>query len=224
MGATSVPETTTTNNLASASLAALIPDVSVTLDLPASGIAGGTALATVTFANVGSGTASAVIGTTTLSNGQIVTVNLGTLTAGTSTTTFVVVTIPSAGILSGTSTVATSTPEITLSNNTSSDSLVINQTEISTTVALPTTAQVGTTVTATIAFQNTNGGHHHHLHPDRQRRSPARVSAFVTAGQSRVLTVSVTTLGASVSGQRGQLPACPRPPPPTTWPAPAWPP
>ncbi len=66
-----------------------------------------------------------------------------------------VVNIPSAGILSGTSTVATSTPEITLSNNTSSDSLVINQTEISTTVALPTTAQVGTTVTATIAFQNT---------------------------------------------------------------------
>ncbi len=102
VGTSSVPDATAANNAASASLVPLIPDVSVTIDLPASAPAGSTVLATVTYTNVGSGSASTVMGTTTLSSGQIVPVqNLGSLAPGQSTVTTVIVTVPSLGHLAG---------------------------------------------------------------------------------------------------------------------------
>ena len=155
-GTTSVPETSTADNSASQALAALIPDVSVSITLPASAPAGSTVLATVTYTNVGTGTADNVIGTTTLSSGQSVpTALLGTLAPGAITTTNIIVTVPASGTVLATATVATSTPEITLTNNTSNALLGANAVaDLSVTIAAPTAATPGQTITALVTITN----------------------------------------------------------------------
>ncbi|MGA8514115.1 MAG: SdrD B-like domain-containing protein, partial [Burkholderiaceae bacterium] len=81
--------------------------------------------------------------------------NLGSLAPGQSTVTTVIVTVPASGTLLGTATVATSTPEITLTNNTSSDSLVGGAlSDVSVTIAVPATATPGQTITATVTVFN----------------------------------------------------------------------
>jgi uncharacterized repeat protein (TIGR01451 family) len=144
------------NNASSASLTPLIPDISVTLALPASALAGSTVLATITFVNVGNASATSVQGTVNFSNGQTMSYSLGTLTPGQTVVTTTLITIPVVGTLTGTATAATSTPEVTLSNNLSPASLrVILAANLSVTKENATNSLVaGSTTAYTVTFSN----------------------------------------------------------------------
>jgi uncharacterized repeat protein (TIGR01451 family) len=134
-------------------------DVTTTVDLPTQAAPGSVISVTATFANsaTASSTASAVVGTITLSNGQVQTVSVGTLPAGSSTVVVFTTTVPTTGsALNATSTVATSTAETNTANNIATDSLAVLSpaTLIVTKTGNKTVAEVGDAVQYTIGVRN----------------------------------------------------------------------
>jgi uncharacterized repeat protein (TIGR01451 family) len=157
-----ITSTTTTadnnpsNNTSSASLIPLVADVSVTLVLPANAVAGTAVSVTLTFTNVGDSTATSTLGVVSFSNGQTASYNLGALAPGQSIVTTTQVTVPSVGTLTGTATVATSTPEITLTNNISTGAISVQRVANLSVVKdnNATSLLAGTTTAYTVTFSN----------------------------------------------------------------------
>ena len=122
-----MPDGNLANNSDTETVGALFADVTTEVDLPASAPAGSVVSVTVTFTNSASGatatTASAVVGTVTLSNGQVQTYTVGELAPGASVTYSFTTTVPgtTGTVLEATSTVATSTPESNTGNNSDVD-------------------------------------------------------------------------------------------------------
>ncbi len=150
------------NNTGSQSGVILVADVSVSLDLPASAVAGTIVSGTVVFSNNGSvtdgtsTTASAVVGTVTLSNGDVLSYSMGDLEPGASVTQTFTTTVPASGsVLEATSTVATNTPETTLANNTAVASTALTPlADVAVTLSASAQGTPGSTITATVTFSN----------------------------------------------------------------------
>jgi large repetitive protein len=121
VGVTSVPELVTANNTTSVSLQPLIPDLSVTLVVPASATPAQSITATIVITNNGDGLAKSVTAILTLPDGRTVSVVLGTMTLvpGASITAIVGYSVPPAQdtTMSWLVNVSTPTPEVTLTNN-----------------------------------------------------------------------------------------------------------
>ncbi|MFP5580339.1 MAG: hypothetical protein ACLGIZ_19205, partial [Acidimicrobiia bacterium] len=143
---------------------ALFADVSTEVDLPANGVAGSTVSGTVVFTNsaAAGATATAVTGTVSLSNGQVITYNVGTLTVGQSVTYTFTTTVPSTTgtVLEVTSTVATATPETNTANNQDVDNASGNE-QLTPLLADPgvnvqpiPSGTAGSTVTTTVTLSN----------------------------------------------------------------------
>ena len=111
-----MPETTTTNNTATRTLAANLSDVSTTIALPTSGVAGTTVSATVTFTNVGAATTTF---TATITINGVSQVTTTVVAGGGGTVTVpIVVTVTNAGATVTAGVGTTSVPETTTTNNT----------------------------------------------------------------------------------------------------------
>ena len=114
-----VPETTLANNSATARIAAIATDVSVTIAVPTSASPGQTISATVTFTNSSSVPAQGVSGLVTLPNGVTVSIAVGSLNAGSSTVSVVSYTVPSAqtATMTWSAAVTTTIADTNLANN-----------------------------------------------------------------------------------------------------------
>ncbi|WP_439115620.1 SdrD B-like domain-containing protein [Hydrogenophaga sp.] len=125
VSAPSVPDSNPSNNTDTEIAGTVLADVTTEVDLPANAPAGTVVTGTVVFTNsAGAGTtASATVGTVTLSNGQSYTYTVGELAPGASVTRTFTTTVPSTlgTVLEVTSTVGTSTPESNTANNTDVD-------------------------------------------------------------------------------------------------------
>ena len=124
--ASSVPDSNLGNNTDTKVSGVVYADVSSTVVLPASAVAGSVVTGTVTFTNEATaGTAAlAVTGEVTLSNGDVKTFTVGTLTPGQSSVQTFTTTMGTT-TLSATSTAATTTPESNTANNSSSVSVAV---------------------------------------------------------------------------------------------------
>ncbi len=208
--APSVPDSNPANNSDTELSGALFADVTTEVSLPASAPVGSVVSGTVVFTNSGaaSATASAVVGTVTLSNGQTVTYTVGALTPGQSQTYNFTTTMP-AVVLEATSTVATSTPESNTTNNLDVD----NQAGGEATTPLFSDPGVnvqpipsgtpGSTVTTTVTLSN-NGSATVTFTPVVSVNGVSTTLAQVTLapGQtvsSAPITVPLTTTGATVT-------------------------
>jgi hypothetical protein len=122
----SVADSNLTNNSDTKVSGVLYAELSSTVVLPASALAGSVVTGTVTFANDASaGTAAlAVSGGVTLSNGDAKTFTVGTLTPGQSSVQTFTTTVGTT-TLSATSTVSTTTLESNTANNTSTASMAV---------------------------------------------------------------------------------------------------
>ena len=149
VGVTSTPETTLTNNMSSGNIASLLPNISTTIALPTSTVAGSTANAIVTYVN--SGTVSAQFTSTVIVNGVPQT-NSYTLGAGQSLT--LTVAVPVGTAVSSISASASNTYDANPVNNNSTGNIAPLFADISALVSLPSTALAGTTVTGTITYTN----------------------------------------------------------------------
>ena len=155
----SVADSNPANNNSIQTTGVLLADVTVILDLPSSANASTTVTATVTFTNLNFGiqsaTATNVIGTVTLSNGQQITYTLGNLSPGASVTNQITVNVPANGSVLGTASVATLTPETNSLNNISTDSLVVSTfADVSVTISVPSTGTPGQTITGVVSVFN----------------------------------------------------------------------
>ena len=123
--APSVPDSNPANNTDTELGGAQFADVSTEVDLPTTAPAGSVVTVTVTFTNSAAAgtTASATVGTVTLSNGDVRTFTVGDLAPGASVTQTFTTTVPSTigAVLEATSTVATTTPESSTANNSDVD-------------------------------------------------------------------------------------------------------
>ena len=149
--ASAVPEVTLANNNAAWTIAPLFTDVSTTLAMPTSAVAGTTVTGTVTYTNT---TNIATTFTSVVTVNGVPVTSIQTLQAGGS------VSLP-VSVFVGTNTVSVSAnasgstvPEITLSNNSAVASVTPLFTDIGTTITLPPSAVVGTTVTGTVTYTN----------------------------------------------------------------------
>ena len=122
VGSITVPDSNLSNNSASAVVTALFADVTTSIILPINSQVGTTVAGTVVFTNsaMAGATATQTIGIITLSNGQVHTFDLANLAPGASITRTFNIVLPNAAttaVLTGTSTVSTSTPETNTTNN-----------------------------------------------------------------------------------------------------------
>ncbi|MBS7805971.1 SdrD B-like domain-containing protein, partial [Variovorax sp. PCZ-1] len=212
----SITESNLTNNTQTATVTPLIPDVSITFDLPASAQPNTTVSATVTVANLGQGTASNVVTTVTLSTGQVVTVSLGTLSptgnAGSATVTTIQVFVPgtaTGSTITGTATVATSTPETTLSNNRAVDIVGSLSADVSVSLVLSAnSAPIGSTVTGTATFVNLGGASltftpTYIVGTTTVTGAPITIAAGASATQAVPTSITVGTSGVTVTAGVG---------------------
>jgi hypothetical protein len=149
----SVADSNLTNNSDTKVSGVLYAELSSTVVLPASALAGSVVTGTVTFTNDASaGTAAlAVAGGVTLSNGDAKTFTVGTLAAGQSSVQTFTTTVGTT-TLSATSTVSTTTLESNAANNTSTASMAV------TSPSTPTPDPVPPVVAAPEPLPATGGG------------------------------------------------------------------
>jgi large repetitive protein len=157
----SVADSNPANNTDTKSTGTLLADVTTVIDLPANAAGGSVVTGTVSFTNnsTATATATAVIGTVTLSNGEVKTFTVpGSLAPGQSFTTTFTTTVPNntaTPTLVGTSTVATSTPESNLGNNSANDTLVVNTVaDVSVTISVPSSGTPGQTISSVVTVIN----------------------------------------------------------------------
>ena len=195
-------------NSASAYVGGTAADVTTRIDLPANAPGGSTVTGIVVFTNsaLATATATGVIGTVTLSNGEIksfvVPVNLAP--GGSFTATFVT-TVPnsvSTTSLVGTSTVATSTPEVNIANNSAAGVLTVLYADPSVSLANLPAGVPGTNVTTTLTLSN-NAAATVTFTPIMTINGVVSATAPVTLapGASLVvpITVPITSTGATVT-------------------------
>ncbi|MDP2263475.1 MAG: CARDB domain-containing protein, partial [Hydrogenophaga sp.] len=204
--ASSVPDSNLSNNSSTQSAGALFADVTTEVDLPATAPAGSIVTGTVVFTNSASAgaTASAVVGTVTLSNGDVISYPVGDLAPGASVTYTFTTTVPSTlgSVLEVTSTVATSTPESNTANNTDvaatgplfADPGVEVQ-------AIPSTV-AGSSVTATVTLSNSGSATVTFtpvvvINGTTVTQAPVTLAPAETA--TLTVTVPMTTNGATVT-------------------------
>lgn len=141
--------------------AATAPTVDVTafLNLPAAGAGGGVVTSTLTITNSSNaaGTATSVVASVVLSNGDSRSFNVPNLAPGVSSLQSFTTTLPNntaTTALTGTATVATANPESNSTNNSSTDTLAILYADPTISVNPMLAGAAGNTVTATISLGN----------------------------------------------------------------------
>ena len=159
VGTSSVPESNTANNANTATMVSVVADLVTSIDLPSNAVAGSTIAFTVTVGNntaTASTTATNVVGTVVLSNGQTITFSTADLGTGTSAIVTLTTTVPANGstTLSATVTVRTSTPETNTANNVGTDTMGVLYADVSTIITMPTSGTIGYTLTGTVTFAN----------------------------------------------------------------------
>ena len=130
VGSATVPDSNLGNNTASAAVTALFADVTTSIILPINSQVGTTVAGTVVFTNssAAGATATNTTGIVTLSNGQVITFDLANVAPGASITRTFNIVLPNAvttAVLTGTSTVSTSTPESNTSNNSATANTIV---------------------------------------------------------------------------------------------------
>ncbi len=205
----SVADSNPANNSDTKSTGTLLADVTTAIDLPANAPGGSVVTGTVSFTNASTATATAtaVIGTVTLSNGEVKTFTVpGSLAPGQSFTSTFTTTVPNntaTPTLVGTSTVATATPESNNANNSANDTLVVLYADPAVTVNPIPAGTPGSTVTASVTLSN-NGSTTVTFTPVVVVNGVTQTLAPVTlapgATQSVPVLVTITASGATVTG------------------------
>ena len=148
---TSIPETTLTNNTATATLSGLQPDFTTSVTLPANAPAGTTVTGTVTFTN--SGNATATFTATITINGSTTVVSFS-LAPNESRAVTISVPVFSTGASVQSTVTNSSIPESNTQNNTATGQVTTVPVDVSTTIASPGNLPVGATTSATVTFTN----------------------------------------------------------------------
>jgi large repetitive protein len=192
VGATSLPETTRTNNTATATVSPLQPDFTTTVVLPQNAPAGTTVTGTVTFSNTGNATAT-FTATITVNGVVVQTVTLSLPPGSTSGPVTVSVPVTSQGATVTSNVTSSSIPELSTANNLGTDSIQSLVSDISVTLVVPVTATPGQVVTASVVLTNTGAG-------------PAQsITAILTLPNGSTISVVLGTVSLASGGSTSAI-------------------
>ncbi|MDP2163821.1 MAG: JDVT-CTERM domain-containing protein [Hydrogenophaga sp.] len=149
------------NNTAARSLSVVVPDLTASLALPPSAVAGSTVSGTMTVNNIGAGIATGVKGTVTLPGGTTLSLDFGNLaaTTGTAQRSFNVA-VPTSGpsLTLAASASTTAVESNTTNNGATSNALTLQYADVTTQITLPTSAPASSVVRGTVVFTNSATG------------------------------------------------------------------
>ena len=158
--ATTTVESSYSNNTVSVSVEAIrLADLSTTLVVTPQGVPGSTASLTVTYSNIGPTVARDVVGAVVLPDGSTQTFAIGRLADGRNIVYTLTYAVPQSTDTQATlvwvAGISTSTPEVTLANNTVTVVTTINPlTDVATTISVTPNGTPGAVINATVTFTN----------------------------------------------------------------------